>query len=742
MIFKESFQGDNITDNFIMVNRTYNLPHRPHSDGGKDDGADQQLTIAMHPIQHVDDHFLVSIQPPKVPKDGLKRISCDIVLVIDVSGSMNEAASLPDVADKNERESTGLSILDLTKHAARTILESLTDNDRLGIVTFSSDAKIVQELTSMTKLAKLATWKRIQSLRPESYTNLWAGVRAGLKLFEVAKQVYNVQGMFVLTDGMPNHMCPPQGYVFKLREMVTKADTEHLTMPTIHTFGFGYQMRSELMQSIAEVGNGIYSFIPDAGMIGTVFVHAIANLFTTYATSARLNVEGLKVARAVGFNNFEILPNAHVMRLGNLQYGQSRQFLIRCPGSPKDAKILIKLDYQLPDGTAESTRSRTKIAKSTNIPLADADLHISRAQLCDFLSSLFPLKQNGEHMYIKGEDKLVEARNQLDSIVTGMEALAGPKNAKRADGFIWSLLEDLKGDDPAGQVFKALECSGGKNYWMKWGRHYLPSLLHAHQRQLCNTFKDPGPLMYGKDSPMFSKYRDELDETFNDLPPPKPSRPERVVPVYAPSGEQTGTRTIGHSAVASMKSFNNSDTPCFDGDCLVKTAAGTAIAVKDLEPGMLVWSPAGARKVAAVVKTKVRNGRQICRVGELLVTWFHPLKYGEKWEFPINVADKIVPFVGYVYSVMLAPSNDPNAHAIEVGKQICVTLGHGVVEVSKADKRGHPFFGDYRKVMTSLARLPVDRKGHVRCGGLKKSRRNGLAFAFKVPAAGRNISRG
>ncbi|KIV77450.1 hypothetical protein PV11_09244 [Exophiala sideris] len=744
MICKESTQGDTTSDDFIMVNRTYDLPHRPSTNAvdGDGDDADQQLAITMNPVHHGSDHLLVSIQPPRLSKDGLERVSCDIVLVIDVSGSMHAPASLPDVEDEDEKESTGLNILDLTKHAARTILRSLRDNDRLGIVTFSNDAKIVQELTPMTNLEKEATLKRIESLRPEYNTNLWAGVKTGLKLFEKATQVYNVQGMFVLTDGMPNHMCPPQGYVVKLREMIVKADTEHLTMPTIHTFGFGYKMRSELMQSIAEVGNGSYSFIPDAGMIGTVFVHAVANLFTTYATSVILNVEGVRdaVLRVIGYNDFEIFKSGYGLRLGNLQYGQSRELVIKCPDNSNKVKILLKLDYKLPDGRAMGTQSHTAIAKLTNIPQAYGEYHVYRATLCDFLSSLFPRKQNGEHKYISDEDALIEARNRLDSLILGIESLAGRRGAK-PDGLIWSLLQDLKGDDPAGQVSKALETSAGKNYWMKWGRHYLPSLLHAHQRQLCNTFKDFGPSMYGKDSLMFIKYRDELDEAFNELPPPKPSRPERVVPVYAPSGEQTGSRTIGHTAVASMKRFNNSDTPCFEGNCLVKTAAETGVPVKDLKPGMLVWTPAGARKVVAVVKSKVRSGGQLCRVGELLVTHWHPIRFRSEWVFPNAVADDIVPFVGYVYSVLLAPSEHPDAHAIAVAGQVCVTLGHGIIGLNEDDIRGHPFFGDYRKVVRSLARLPVDKEGHVMCGGLKKSSRTGLAFGFMAPAGMRSKSK-
>jgi hypothetical protein len=53
--------------------------------------------------------------------------------------------------------------------------------------------------------------------------------------------------------------CPLQGYVPKIRQYNLPA--------TLHTFGFGYSLKSGLLKSIAEIGNGNYAFIPDAGMI-------------------------------------------------------------------------------------------------------------------------------------------------------------------------------------------------------------------------------------------------------------------------------------------------------------------------------------------------------------------------------------------------------------------------------------------------------------------------------------------
>lgn len=61
---------------------------------------------------------------------------------------------------------------------------------------------------------------------------------------------------------MPNlvNRNPLQGYVNGIRSMAP--------LPAaVHTFGFGNDIKSGLLKSIAEIGGGNYSFIPDAGMV-------------------------------------------------------------------------------------------------------------------------------------------------------------------------------------------------------------------------------------------------------------------------------------------------------------------------------------------------------------------------------------------------------------------------------------------------------------------------------------------
>ena len=42
----------------------------------------------------------------------------------------------------------------------------------------------------------------------------------------------------------------------------------------INTFGYGYNVDSDLLLSISTASNGFYGFIPDVSELGTVFIHA------------------------------------------------------------------------------------------------------------------------------------------------------------------------------------------------------------------------------------------------------------------------------------------------------------------------------------------------------------------------------------------------------------------------------------------------------------------------------------
>lgn len=520
------------------------------------------------------------------------------------------------------------------------------------------------------------------------------------------------------------------GYIPKMR-----------TMPpfpaTISTFGFGYSLQSGLLKSIAEIGGSSYAFIPDAGMIGTVFVHAVANLQSTFATKAVLQLdytEPLELRESTGStaDQEEVQTDGSQRRLninlGNLQFGQSRDLFLKVNNisktDPFDEKGLATISAQLiykktgnafnsfDDPSSEKITSEAALRATAQCSmLSDPDLsreeiayHESRSKICEFISSLFPLNDLETHDAID-DDKLPEQEEKLGRLIDAVSTQGYTDDKNQ------SLLKDLQGKEPQGQISLALQLE----YFRKWGKHYLPSLLNAHVRQACNTFKDPGPLQYGLDSPLFLVCRNNLDTVFDSLPSPEPSLPP------------LGTMLASGERVA-MGRYHNPSGVCFAGATPVELASGRRIAIRKLRRGMKVCTPAGSRKVAFVLKTPV-EGETLCQVGGTYVTPWHPISTdGKTWAFPATVAQRALRYTGCVYSIMLQRDANTDAHGIRVGDLWGVTLGHGLLRGD--DVRAHNFFGDYNKVGKALMARGVKKGGVIIGRGVERNGKSGLVTTF------------
>lgn len=599
----------------------------------------------------------------------------------------------------------------------------------------------------MTDANKHDTMRNINRMEPRDATNLWHGILSGIKLFggDTSQNVGRLPAIMVLTDGQPNHMCPPQGYVPKLRAM------EQLPA-TIHTFGFGYSLRSGLLKSIAEVSGGNYAFIPDAGMIGTVFVHAVANLQSTYAKNATLKLtyphymqlevttgESVDQQEAIQLKKDGDLYGQLSICLENIQYGQSRDICLRCGNLAHLRKILdltkegenpaqppiveAVLQYSSLHGVMGSVASRRSLIDRGAPVLTPAEVayHVSRSAIIELLNRTVPIrKKDGEHVPVTIVGDLVRAATAfLDT--NNEKSLVAAQPRYRDDPQCKSLLEDLEGvrseAGANGQILLALE----ETHFRRWGQHYLPSLANAHAKQICNSFKDPGPLMYCINSPLFLRCRDRLDAAFDSLPAPKPSN------------------HTGHRGHVSMSRYNRSSNPCFAGNASVVIAGtgteGKAVRIARLRPGMSVETPCGSRKVVAVIKTMV-NREPMCLVSkDLIVTPWHPVCFdGSNWAFPAHTPHRPVRYTGSIYSVLLEKDPDLEAHAIMVGGIWGVTLGHGQTDtrqISAGDVRAHTFLGDYDAVFKSVMRLRKAGNGVRMAGGMVRNKDTGLMSGFK-----------
>lgn len=514
----------------------------------------------------------------------------------------------------------------------------------------------------------------------------------------------------------------------------------------------------------------------------------MANLQSTCATNAVLRLtypsylgleettgEAVDKQRPVKMEGVGLgAPTQLTISLSNLQYGHPRDIYLRAGPGAKDGAteesppaINAVLEYQrltadtpapVPTTSSFLTLSSPLVAvlgyqqhihpvapsetvattvnffrPSSALSPAEIAYHTSRSALVAFLSSLYPLRADDEHEH---------PSTLPDIVATKFEALLASFPASspefESDPLCQSLVKDLCGPMRTGQVALALS---EPMYYNRWGKHYLPSLAGAHARQVCNSFKDPGPLMYGRESPLFIRCRNRLDAAFDDLPAPKPTRP------------------TAYRGSFSMSSYNRSSNPCFAGCSMVAVAVKTAegnltsglrsgwgqeraalrIRIGKLRAGMRVLTPKGPRTVALVLKTRVRRERMVL-VGEgVLVTPWHPVRHPQSgaWVFPKDVARREVRYTGSIYSVLLQRDADADTHAINVGGLWGVTLGHGKTgERTPVDVRAHQFLGNWDRVVKALEPLERNSDGLVYGGGVRRNWRTGLVDGFKKASAG------
>ncbi len=61
------------------------------------------------------------------------------------------------------------------------------------------------------------------------------------------------------------------------------------------------------------------------------------------------------------------------------------------------------------------------------------------------------------------------------------------------------------------------------------------------------------------------------------------------------------------------------------------------------------------------------------RIGNLLITPWHPIKINSNWEFPANIYKKETVFVESYYNYVLSEGKSIICENIE-----CISLGHGI----------------------------------------------------------------
>eukprot|EP00703_Trepomonas_sp_PC1_P000781 JAP95825.1 Hint-domain-containing protein [Trepomonas sp. PC1] len=200
-----------------------------------------------------DDEFvIVKFKPPQEAKPLRKAY----VIAVDTSQSMLEKTST------QQQEDSGLSRIDLVKHALKSIVMTMQEDDLITIISFNNAAQIVHDLQKPNKARITGVMNDLQC---QGQTNIYDAVRL---IFEQQQKIKNYHIVSMLfTDGQPT-VEPPRGTLETIKKYVKNVDVK-----PVNCFGFGYQLNGRLLYEISKATSGWFSFISDQSVLGTVFVN-------------------------------------------------------------------------------------------------------------------------------------------------------------------------------------------------------------------------------------------------------------------------------------------------------------------------------------------------------------------------------------------------------------------------------------------------------------------------------------
>ena len=321
----------------------------------------------------------IGIQAQDAAKKNLPP--ANLVFLVDVSGSMAEPDKLP-----------------LVKKTLRILTEQLRPQDKVTIITYASGEKLVLPPTSGKD--KDTILRAVNSLEADGATS---GERALRMAYEEAQKAFVKNGInriLLTTDGDFNVGVSDTE---TLKSMVAEKRKSGISLSTL---GFGTDnYNEEMMEQIADAGDGNYSYIDNEKEAKKVLQHQLTSTLATVAQDVKIQVEfnpaTVKEYRLVGYTNrtlrnedfnndkvdagdigsghsvtalYEIIPQGKTGWLDNSRYQKAPA----ADGS-KNEYAYVKVRYKLPGQSASKLIEQPVPARSIPLAQADADTRLALA---------------------------------------------------------------------------------------------------------------------------------------------------------------------------------------------------------------------------------------------------------------------------------------------------------------------------------------------------------------------------
>jgi Ca-activated chloride channel family protein len=250
--------------NAVRIEELVNYFHYDEPQPAGDDPFSVSLEAADCPWNP--GHRLVRVGLKGKEIDRSQRPHSNLVFLIDVSGSMQDANKLP-----------------LVQTALEMLVQQMTENDRIAIVTYAGEAAL--KLDSTNGHNKQTIRKAIRSLHADGSTNGEAGIKLA---YAYEHRIADGANRVILcTDGDFNVGVSDDD---QLMQMAHKYANQSGVFLSIFGFGMG-NLKDDKLEKLANKGNGHYGYVDNKDEAHKVFVEEMTGTLYTIAKDLKLQLE-------------------------------------------------------------------------------------------------------------------------------------------------------------------------------------------------------------------------------------------------------------------------------------------------------------------------------------------------------------------------------------------------------------------------------------------------------------------
>ncbi|XP_065177474.1 uncharacterized protein LOC135808238 [Sycon ciliatum] len=431
------------------------------------------------------------------------------------------------VIDRSESMKTNIA---LVKQSLEFMVQQLRDEDQLSLLVFDHEVATILPMTYMTLQGKESAVQAFGKLKERGQTNLSGGLLAGLQQFLTMnpnpQDRARVESVLLFTDGKANRGITDGNTLTRATRSVVAQIGRQVS---VFTFGFSEEHEANVLQSIAEAGNGLYYYVADVESIPDSFCDCLGGLLSVTAQNITLEIEGLnghlldRPLTTFAVNSSK--PNCYTVQIPDIYSEESKDILV-------NVALCIKGEFDL-----DNPRP---------VPTEVLQCHVSyfdvlTCKICNVEAtacvSILPPAITAEELGMELEEKLTIADTDValqrirqstnialrdaDRLASGNDRAGAVEQIDRCVRVIETspLSQDTFAQHQMMTLLTAKAGISDQREYKRFGAKHVRGLVHANEQQRSNTnpvIPSPAPMAAAASAsrPAYSV----------PMPPPLPSQ--------------------------------------------------------------------------------------------------------------------------------------------------------------------------------------------------------------------------